>query len=144
MRGSRGVRAYGPISRRRCGLAGEAVAKARPAYHRAGKRIGGRGHYHQERTIVKREYEPPEPGIEGRMDSRLRLDVGQDGRAEVKTVRPRTDDSDENCEKYRERCELFTPGANFRTVYADEEIDLLFAKIHVCKNDGIPCAVRDS
>lgn len=41
-------------------------------------------------------------------------------------------------EKYKERCELITPGANFSAVYADEEIDLPFAKIH----DRIPCAVR--
>lgn len=69
----------GPISIRRCGLAGEAIAEAPPAYHRPGKRIDGRRHSHQKPTIVKREYEPREPGIEGRMDSRLRLDVGQDG-----------------------------------------------------------------
>ncbi|MBK3662560.1 hypothetical protein JJE66_15065 [Bradyrhizobium diazoefficiens] len=96
----------GPISRRRCGPAGEAIAEARPAYHQAGKRIDGRRHSHQGPTIVKREYEPREPGIEGRMDSLLRLDVGQDGRAEVKTVQPQTDDSDENWEKYKERSEL--------------------------------------
>lgn len=70
MCGSTGVRAYGPISRPRCGLAGEAIAEARPAYHRAGKRIDGRRHSHQEPTIVKREEEPREPGTEGRMDSR--------------------------------------------------------------------------
>lgn len=134
----------GPISRRRCGLAGEAIAEARPAYHRPGKRIDGRRHSHQEPTIVKREYEPREPGIEGRMDSRLRLDVRQDGYAEVKTVQPRTDDSDENWEKYKERGELFTPGANFSAAYADEEIELPFAKSHVCKDDGIPCLARES
>lgn len=78
------------------------------------------------------------------MDSRLRLDVRQDGYAEVKTVQPQTDDSDENWEKYKEPCELFTPGANFSAVYADEEIDLPFAKSHVCKDDRIPCAVRNS
>lgn len=100
-----------PISRPRCGLAGEAIAEARPAYHRLGKRIDGRRHSHQEPTIVKREYEPREHGIEGRMDSRLRLDVRQDGYAEVKTVQPQTDDSDGNWEKYKERCDLFrTPG----------------------------------
>lgn len=62
----------------------------------------------------------------------------------VKTVQPQTDDSDENWEKYKERCDLFTPGADFSTVCADEEIDLPFAKIHVCKGHGIPCAVRNS
>jgi hypothetical protein len=30
----------------------------------------------------------------------------------VKTVQPQTDDSDENWEKYKERRERFTPGAN--------------------------------
>lgn len=134
----------GAVSRRCCGLAVEAIAEARPAYRRPGKRIDGRRHSHQEPTIVKREYEPREPGIEGRLDSRPRLDVGQDGRAEVKTVQPQTDDSHENWEKYKERSELFTPGANFSTVYADEEIDLPFAKSHVCKDDGIPCAARNS
>lgn len=70
--------------------------------HPAGKRIDGRRHSHQEPTIVKREYEPQEPGIEGRMDSNPRLDVRKDGYAEeVKTVQPRTDDSDENWEKYK-------------------------------------------
>lgn len=49
-----------PISGRSCGLAGEAIAEARPAYHRPGKRIDGRRHSHQEPTIVKREYEPRE------------------------------------------------------------------------------------
>lgn len=99
--------------------------------HPAGKRIDGRRHSHQEPTIVKREYEPRAPGIEGRMDSRPRLDVRKDGYAEeVKTVQP-------------EGCELFTPGANFSPVYADEEIDLPFAKSHVCKDDGIPCLARD-
>lgn len=78
------------------------------------------------------------------MDSRLRLDVRQDGYAEVKTVQPRTDDSDENWEKYKERGELFTPGANFSAAYADEEIELPFAKSHVCKDDGIPCLARES
>lgn len=38
----------------------------------------------------------------------------------------------------------FTPGANFSAAYADEEIDLPFAKSHVCKDDGIPCLARDS
>lgn len=75
----------GPISRRRCGLAGEAIAEARPAYHRPGKRMDGRRHSHEEPTIVTREYEPREPGIED-VWIRLRRDVGQDGRAEVKTV----------------------------------------------------------
>jgi hypothetical protein len=64
-------------------------------------------------TIVKLEYEPRLPGSEGRIDFRLELDVGKDGHAEVKTVQPQTDDSDENWEKYKERRELFTPNADF-------------------------------
>lgn len=81
MCGSSGVRPTGPISRRRCGLAGQAIAEARPAYHRPGKRIDG--------------------------------------------------------EKYKERSELFTPGANFSAVYADEEIDLPFAKSHAARMTGL-------
>jgi hypothetical protein len=64
-------------------------------------------------TIVKVEYEPRELGIEGRIDFRLGLDVGANGHAEVKTVQPQAGDSDQNWEKYEERRELFTPGANF-------------------------------
>jgi hypothetical protein len=64
-------------------------------------------------SIVKLEYEPRLTGSEGRIDFRLGLDVGKDGHAEVKTVQPQTDDTDENWEKYEERRELFTPNANF-------------------------------
>src|SRR4051794_20237694 len=39
-------------------------------------------------TIVKLEYEPREPGLEGRIDFRLGLDVGPTAHAEVKTVQP--------------------------------------------------------
>lgn len=64
-------------------------------------------------TIVKLEYEPREPGIEGRIDFRLGLDIGVNGHAEVKTVQPQTDDSDQNWEKYEERREFLAPGTNF-------------------------------
>lgn len=60
----------------------------------------------------------------------------------MKTVQPQTDDSDENWEKYKERSELFTPGANFSTVYADEEIDLPFAKRHVARITGYPAPLE--
>jgi hypothetical protein len=62
---------------------------------------------------VKLEYEPRQIGLEGRIDFRLGLDMGKAAHAEVKTVHPQTDDSDENWEKYEERRERFTPGANF-------------------------------
>jgi hypothetical protein len=64
-------------------------------------------------SIVKLEYEPREIGLDGRIDFRLGLDMGKAAHAEVKTIQPQTDDSDENWEKYEERRELFTPGANF-------------------------------
>jgi hypothetical protein len=64
-------------------------------------------------TITKLEYEPRQSDTEGRIDFRLLLDAGQTGHAEVKTVQPQADDSDENWEKYEERRERFTPNANF-------------------------------
>ncbi|MCP3473815.1 hypothetical protein NLM33_26220 [Bradyrhizobium sp. CCGUVB1N3] len=63
-------------------------------------------------SIVKLEYEPRQAGLEGRIDFRLGLDMGKAAHAEVKTVQPQTDDSDENWEKYEERREHFTPGTN--------------------------------
>lgn len=64
-------------------------------------------------SIVKLEYEPRQTGLEGRIDFRLGLELGKTAHAEVKTVQPQTDDSDENWEKYEERREHFTPGAHF-------------------------------
>src|ERR1700733_448736 len=64
-------------------------------------------------SIVKLDYEPRLSGNEGRIDFRLGLDMGKDGHAEVKTVQPQTDDSDENWDKYEERRELLTPNADF-------------------------------
>jgi len=66
----------------------------------------------KDNSIVKLEYEPMQLGSQGRIDFRLGLDIGKTGHAEVKTVQPQTDDSDGNWEKYEERRELFTPGAN--------------------------------
>ena len=39
--------------------------------------------------------------------------MGQDGYAEVKTVQPRTEDSDANWKKYEERRERFTSKTDF-------------------------------
>lgn len=81
MRASRAVRAYGPYFKTPLRPGGRSHRRSASCLsHRAGKRIDGRRHSHQEPTIVKREYEPREPGIEACME----LDVGQDGRAEVK------------------------------------------------------------
>jgi hypothetical protein len=64
-------------------------------------------------SIVKLEYEPRQLHDERRIDFRLGLDVGQTGHAEVKTVQPQTNDSDDNWEKYVERRQRFTPNADF-------------------------------
>lgn len=58
-------------------------------------------------SIVKLEYEPKEIGLDGRIDFRLGLDMGKAAHAEVKTIQPQADDSDENWEKYEERRGLF-------------------------------------
>ncbi|MCK1354226.1 hypothetical protein IVB56_24995 [Bradyrhizobium sp. CW7] len=78
------------------------------------------GLFIKDASIVKLEYEPRLIGLEGRIDFRLGLDMGKAAHAEVKTVQPQADDSDENWEKYEKRRGRFTPGAHF---HRSEKVD---------------------
>jgi hypothetical protein len=71
------------------------------------------GVFLKDASVLKLEYEPRQPHGEKRIDFRLGLDVGRGGYAEVKTVQPRTEDSDANWKKYEQRREHFTLNTDY-------------------------------